>query len=214
MGSRGKSSSSPIFVVQHPAAALHARKATADDIRMKHRPLLYSAFVLAIGLAGCSSAGAYPKPATVLSSTNAPIVISHGDPERVAVATPIIIPVEVPETLGDPLVAADVVAFLKRLGRPIGEVEEVSETEARFVDLRLTSAIAIPEPRNGGTVEVFPEPVKRPSRTIVDRLLNTVAPAPASEHLVIQGRILLRLSGRLTDDAVAGYTASLRKIAG
>ena len=62
------------------------------------------------------------------------------------------------DDVGDPPVAADVVAALKRRGRAIGEVEAVSEAEARFADTRLAGLRAPPELANGGVVEIKATP--------------------------------------------------------
>lgn len=184
---------------------------------MRHR--LPSVFTLAIVL-GMVILGCSPEldPAPTRSGPLSPdpfLVASFGDEDRLPVATMDSLPGTSMEDVGDPPVAADVLDALMRLGRPIGEIEIVTDTEARFVDTRLAGSTARVLLRNGGIVEIFPLPVDQRPRSPVMDFANAMIPSLAvPQHTLDQGRIQLRLSPRFSDAALKRYEASLRRIQG
>jgi hypothetical protein len=183
---------------------------------MRHRFGEGLSLAIAIVLLGVGcSADSGPAPSPPGPMADAPQVVAVGAVERVPVATMVTIPNGPQEDVGDPPVAADVAETLKRLGRPIGEIETVSPTEARFVDTRLAGTGAKAELRTGGIVEVQPRAAVVPTRPMFLQLASLILPLQSEpEHPLTQGRILLRLSGRLTDSAMGGYAASLHRIRG
>jgi hypothetical protein len=174
------------------------------------------------GLAGCSSDPPPEKPRAPLAS-DAVRALTEGAVERLPEATALAVRVPSKEDVGDPPVAGNVVAALQRLTRPIGEIEIVTETEARFVDTRIAGAGAQVDLRNGGVVEISEKPVDlRPSPGVMD-LIGSLLPmqfhpgrlAPGTpEHRLAQGRILLRLSSRHGADSVRSYAVALSRIKG
>ena len=90
---------------------------------------------LALGLTGCAGKGD-DLPELRAALTGATNVVAVGGAERVPVRTGGVL-ARAADDVGDPPRAEDVVTALKRYVRPIGEVEVVGESEARFVDTRL-----------------------------------------------------------------------------
>jgi hypothetical protein len=184
---------------------------------MKHnsfaRGLCGAALAMALVSAGCAT-GASPEPDERLPPPGGPVnraVVGAAD--RLPAGTATVIAPGAAEDVGDPPVAADVVAALKRRGRPIGEVEAVSEGEARFADARLAGQRATPEVANGGVVEIKATPAEAHATRAGLPLVGDVLPFP-SPHVVVHGRIVLRLSARLSDEAVERYASALRKLRG
>ena len=88
----------------------------------------------------------------------------------------------------------------------------MSEAEARFADTRLAGLRAPPELANGGVVEIKATPADaRATRAGLPVVGDLIPLSP--QHLVVHGRIVLRLSGRF-NEAVDRYAAALRKLRG
>jgi hypothetical protein len=172
---------------------------------------LLAAAGLALVLAGCGSkADDLPELSPALTGvTN---VIAVGGAERVPARTGGVV-ARVPDDVGDPPRAEDVVAALKRYVRPIGEVEVVGESEARFADTRLAGPEGKPDGKNGGVVEIKATPAEARGRSGGLPVISLLLPAPAEARLA-QGRILLRLSSRLSPDAVDRYAVALSRLRG
>jgi hypothetical protein len=163
---------------------------------------------LATGCAG--KADDWPAPVVALTGpTN---VVAVGAVERLPARNGATV-ARALEDVGDPPQADAVVAALQRSVRPIGRVEAVSGTEARFADTRLAGPDGKPDGTNGGIVEIKPTPAEARARPSGPPVLSALLPTP-TEYRLAQGRILLRLSSRLTPEAVDRYTAALSRLRG
>jgi hypothetical protein len=192
---------------------------------MSHRlvAVLIVSAACVLAVAGCSSSDPPPENSRAPLASDAVRGLTEGAVDRLPEATAVAVRVPSLEDVGDPPVAGDVIAALQRLTRPIGEIEIVTDTEARFVDTRIAGTGAQVDLRNGGVVEISEKPVDlRPKPGMFD-LLGTLLPAPlhparltpgTPEHRLAQGRILLRLSSRHSPDSVQRYAIALSRIKG
>jgi hypothetical protein len=163
--------------------------------------------------AACAS-GANPEPDERQPPPGGPVNrTSVGAVDRLPGAATALTAAAALDDVGDPPVAADVVAALKRRGRATGEVEAVSEAEARFADTRLAGLRAPPELANGGVVEIKATPADARATRAGLPVVGDLIPL-SQQHLVVHARIVLRLSGRFNDEAVDRYAAALRKLRG
>jgi hypothetical protein len=169
--------------------------------------------VLGISLlvVGCGS-GADDLPETSVALTGATSVVTVGGAERVPARTGTVV-APVPDDVGDPPRAEDALTALKRYVRAIGGVEIVGETEARFADTRLAGPEAKPDGKNGGVVEIKATPAEARGRSSGPPILSALIP-PSADYRLAQGRILLRLSSRLSPDAVDRFAAALSRLRG
>ncbi len=170
-----------------------------------------AALILALFAAGCGSRGQeLPAPSVALAGTTS--VLTVGAAERVPGRTGGIVAPAL-DDVGDPPRAEDVVAALKRRVRTVGEVEIVSDNEAKFADTRLAGPDGKPDGKNGGVIEIKATPAEARGRPGGPPVLSALLPPPAEARLA-QGRILLRLSSRLSPDAVDRYAAALGRLRG
>ncbi|HEY7062967.1 MAG TPA: hypothetical protein VII06_15930 [Chloroflexota bacterium] len=173
--------------------------------------LLVVLLALAGLAAGCvGKADDVPQPVEALAGQ--PNVVLIGDSARLGDGPSALVARQAAD-VGDPPVAEDVVAALKRFGRPVGEVDVVSESEARFADTRLAGPDGKPEPRNGGVVEIKATPAEARARPGGLPVLSLLFP-PSAEQWLVQGRILLRLSSRLSPDSIDRYATALSRLRG
>ncbi|HLH22721.1 MAG TPA: hypothetical protein VK066_09370 [Chloroflexota bacterium] len=175
------------------------------------RCALLAALALAALATGCAGKGDEPPEATV-ALTGPTNVVAVGAADRLPARTGTVL-ARAADDVGDPPRAADAAAALKRYVRAIGEVEAVSESEARFVDTRLAGPDAKPDGKNGGTIEIKATPAEARRGPGGPPVLSALLPAPA-DYRFAQGRILLRLSSRLTPDAADRYAAALSRLRG
>jgi hypothetical protein len=172
---------------------------------------LLAALALATLATGCAT-----KPPDLadpgLALTGATNVVAIGGVERVPPRTGGVMPRAL-EDVSDPPRAEDVAVALKQYVRAIGETEALSESEARFVDTRLAGREDKPDGKNGGMIEIKATPAEARAATGGLSILSALLPAPA-DHRLAQGRILLRLSSRLSPEAVDRYATALGRLRG
>jgi hypothetical protein len=166
---------------------------------------------LALAAAGCAGPG-NDVPDAVAPMAGRPSVITLGADDRLRVSSSAVVGRAL-EDLGDPPTAEQVIDALKRHSRPIGEVEVVGESEARFADTRLAGPDGKPDLSNGGVVAIKATPAEARAGSEGPPVLKFLLP-PRAGYRLAQGRILIRLASRLSPEAVDRYAAALGRLRG